>query len=353
MTSENMLEELKESLDRNQEAYIYGAARTAGRVYDFLAELELESRVKGFVVTDMENNPKSLKCLPVISIYKIQNKKAVLIVPHLGTYKEEIQVLLRKLNFQNVCYINKYMSMQKKADEQYVEFERAQIEKWRNGKSLEERENDKKLRDEISEILKKSQPDFGQGNFYQSFERLGIEGERFTVYRLERYGIDNILRQCSSPVSILDIGCNVGFLDMEISAQQASQEALSILGVEYDSSLVEIAKNVCNYLKLENCDFVNSDFKEWVKGNTSKFDLIFSFAIHHWLDLSSNMYVEIVDSLLNEKGFICFESHDLQSGDDKYEVCKKLFVEKRYKILNESHIKDDGIVDREFCILQK
>lgn len=344
-------EELIASLNRSQDIYIYGAAKTAVRIYGLLTELQLEERVRGFAVTDVGKNPDRVMHLPVFSIYHIQNKQAVIVVPHLGTYKEEILNLLTELNFQNICLINRYVGTQEEVDEKYLQFEKTQIEKWKKERNSQEREHDKILRDEISCILKKSQPDFGREKFYQSFERLGIEGERFTLYRLQRYEIDKILSQYSRSVSILDIGCNVGFLDMELAISETKN--ISLLGVEYDAGLVEIANTVRNYLKLTNCNFVQGDFKEWVKQNMVNFDLIFSFAIHHWLDLDPDMYVEIVDSLLNEKGYICFESHDLQSGDDAYEVCRNLFIKKQYKILNEGHIKDDGLVERAFCILQK
>lgn len=348
-----LIEELKEILKRNQNVYIYGAANTAKRVYAFLEELKIKHFVKGFVVTDAEKNPDSVNQLPVFSIYDIDNKQSLIVVPHLGTYKVEIQNLLERLHFKNVCFINKYMQSTEKMDEKYLQFEKEQMERFDKEKTPEERDKEKILKEKIFRLLQDFKPDFGRGKFYQSFERLGIEGERFTLYRKKEYGINELLDRCGRQVSILDIGCNVGFFDMEIVVGMQGKKELMVSGVEYDACLVEIAKIVCDYLKLENCSFINSDFKEWIKNNTLTFDFIFSFAIHHWLDLPSEKYTEILDSLLNQNGYICFESHDLQSGDPEYEICINMLLDRKYKLIKEGNIKDDGIVERKFCILQK
>lgn len=348
-----LLEELKEILNRNQDVYIYGAANTAKKVYTFLETLKIKYPVKGFVVTDSGKNPDSVNQLPVFSIYDIDNRQAVIIVPHLGTYKVEIQNLLEQLNFKNICFIDKYMHTNEKIDEKYIQFEKEQMERFEKGKNPEEKEKEEILREKIFRLLREFKPDFGLGRFYQSFERLGIEGDRFTLYRIKEYGINELLEKCGSQISILDIGCNAGFFDMEIAAGIQGEKELMVSGIEYDACLVKVAKIVSDYLKLKNCSFFNCDFKEWVKDNTSTFDVIFSFAIHHWLDISSDKYVEILDSLLNDGGFFCFESHDLQSGDSEYDVCRNMFLEKKYKLIKEGKIKDDGLVEREFCVLQK
>lgn len=50
--------------------------------------------------------------------------------------------------------------------------------------------------------------------FYQSPEELGIEGQRNTLSRFEKYGLSTILKPS---YKVLDIGCNTGFFAITVS----------------------------------------------------------------------------------------------------------------------------------------
>lgn len=69
--------------------------------------------------------------------------------------------------------------------------------------------------------------------FYQSDPELSIGGLRSTLDRVRLYGLDKAM---FPEMNVLDIGCNVGFLDLEIS-----KYVNSVTGVDIDESFVSVA----------------------------------------------------------------------------------------------------------------
>ncbi len=315
----------------SQDIYIYGAAKTAERIYQFL--LERGGNVKGFLVTEGKANPSQLSGLPVEDIHNFKHKESCILVPHMGTYKEEIDGLLKSLGFRNVHLIAQLMA-------------RTELEENQPVNMCENEGNDRhsKIRKQILEMLQEGLPDFGGVMPYQSLELIGLKGGRSTEKRIEEYGLKEILKPEDD---VLDIGCNSGFFDILVA-----KSVHSVTGVEYDKTLVKVGELVRDYLKVPNCVFYNGDFKKWYKQADKAYDVIFSFAVHHWLDLSPQEYVSILDSLLKGDGYIVFESHTY-GMDEEADQCRRKFQEMGYQIICDKRIKDGDTQEREYILFKR
>lgn len=347
---ENMQEEWKALFDKQGDYYIYGAANTAKHILKAVEDAGMLCKIKGFIVTNGEENPDCVEGFPVIDVHKLEDKHAHILVPHAGVYKRQIDSLLETLGFSNVYSIHKFRTFMingtpHRITDADMDKAKAQEKKYYAAKSPEDREKDAALRKQIIQIRETGQPDFGQGQFYQSFEQIGLTGIRPTLYRIEKYGLKDFLQKGQD---VLDIGCNAGFLDMAIAPL-----VQTVTGVEYDTSLVEVANCVKKYVSMGNCTFINSDFHDWYQSNVQTYDVIFSFAIHHWLNLEPEEYVHRLDKLLRKKGYICFESHDLCVGDYEYEMCLSKWRSMGYITKIEGNILDDGVTKRKYSILWK
>lgn len=80
--------------------------------------------------------------------------------------------------------------------------------------------------------------------------------------------------------------------------------------------------------------------------------MIFSFAIHHWLDMKTSDYAEILNSLLEDKGYLLIECHEYGQDDEFTEVCQEL-ENKGCVLIRDELIKDDGATRREFRMYKK
>lgn len=318
----------------SQDVYVYGAAKTAERIHNFL--LERGGKVKGFLVTEGNDNPSQLLGLPVEDIHVFENKEACVLVPHMGTYKEEIARLLESLGFGNVYMIAQLIARTALEESEDYIF---------SVNMCEENDEHSGIRKQILEILHEGIPDFGGVMPYQSLEMIGLKGGRPTEKRIQEYGLQEILK---AEYDVLDIGCNSGFFDILVAKQ-----VHSVTGVEYDKSLVKVGELVRDYLKVPNCVFYNGDFKEWYKQTDMEtYDVIFSFAIHHWLDLSPQEYCVVLDSLLKEEGYICFESH-IYGMDEEADKCRQKLLEMGYQIICDKKVSDGTSEEREYILFKK
>lgn len=347
----NLLKETGILEASEEKYYIYGAANNAKWLLQMFETIGIVDKIKGFLVTDITENPKILEGLSVFDVHEFKDKKVNVLVPHAGVYKREIFSLLDELEYEKVYSILNlihFMKEEKSAEisDSYMQKAEMWIGELKKSRTEDEKNRIRQLKEKIVEIQKAGNPDFGGFKFYQGFEEIEVQGIRPTRYRILRYGLNDILKE---NYKVLDIGCNSGFLDMAVSDQ-----VYSITGVEYDSTLVSIAECVRKYLKIDNCVFVNADFNEWYKAQKEKYDVIFSFAIHHWLNLKPEEYVERLDDLLKVNGVICMESHDLaRQKDCEYEECIELLLNRKYVIQKQEDIMDDGITHRNFTILYK
>lgn len=345
-----LLQEWNGLLNQYEDVYVYGAANTAKAIMRILNDTGQMNKFRGCLVTNKADNPQKLEGVPVTEIMEFKDKEALILVPHLGTFKIEILKLLNEMGFSNVFEVRKFLELLKNEtpatiDDAYMQRAKKEISCMQKNKLPEELLKEQELLKEICQIRDAGRPDFGGVQFYQSFEYIGIAGQRPSLYRIYKYGLDKIM---NIEKTVLDIGCNSGFLDMSI-APLVNQ----VTGIEYDKALFQIAERVKRFLNRNNCQFINMDFKEWNAGNENKYDIILSLAIHHWLGLTADEYVGVLNNLLNADGYLCLESHDLEMQDIMFEQCLALLRELGYVTVEQGYIQDDGLTKREYLLLQK
>jgi 2-polyprenyl-3-methyl-5-hydroxy-6-metoxy-1,4-benzoquinol methylase len=197
------------------------------------------------------------------------------------------------------------------------------------------------FRDRIYNIFNTEKQQFGRGNFYQSFEKLQIHGQRPTEFRFFKYGLDKYL---DKEYEVLDIGCNCGFFSLYVS-----EYVRHIDGIEFNNTLIDIADITKNYLGINNCSFYCKDFKNFFI--QKKYDVIFSFAVHYWIDMPMVNYSEKLSGLIKENGLIFFESQNIETIDNDYDKLISEFCSDKFIVLHNGEIMDDKNILRKFTIL--
>ncbi len=157
--------------------------------------------------------------------------------------------------------------------------------------------------------------------YYQGYKRIALSGLRMTEDRMQEYNINNYLGKNDL---VLDIGCNTGFLSLEISKYIKNIDAL-----DKNPYLIRIADDVKDFLSISNVNFFATSFEGFQ--TNKKYNIIFSFASHESWDGNSvfdlNQYIQKMSSLLVSDGMLFFETHDIIEEDIKYiiEVIQKFF----------------------------
>ncbi len=199
------------------------------------------------------------------------------------------------------------------------------------------------LESKLLEILNPNEQMFGRGTFYQSFPDLKIQGQRSSSKRFKVYKLDKLLNDKSK---VLDIGCNCGFFSL-ITAKNSQ----IVHSVEPNKTLIKIANLVKDHLKIKNCVFFNSTFDDF--NTNEKFNLIFSFAVHHWVKCSFFKYIKRLSALLEPDGIIIFESHALNSIDRFFLKRIEIFKELGFELKEINEIQEEKDMKRLFGILVK
>ena len=199
------------------------------------------------------------------------------------------------------------------------------------------------LESKLLEILNPNEQMFGRGTFYQSFPDLKIQGQRSSSKRFKVYKLDKLLNDKSK---VLDIGCNCGFFSL-ITAKNSQ----IVHSVEPNKTLIKIANLVKDHLKIKNCVFFNSTFDDF--NTNEKFNLIFSFAVHHWVKCSFFKYIKRLSALLEPDGIIIFESHALNSIDRFFLKRIEIFKDLGFELKEINEIQEKKDMKRLFGILVK
>ncbi len=144
--------------------------------------------------------------------------------------------------------------------------------------------------------------DYGEGYYYQSSAALGITGLRDTDARVASYGLRDLVRGRT----VLEIGCNSGFLSLAIAP-----DATRVLGFEINPYLIAIAERAAQFLAVTNVDFVACAFEDLSTGE--QFDDVLSFANHHTYDGNTRQSLEEYFARCHAHtrpgGRLIFESH--------------------------------------------
>jgi cyclopropane fatty-acyl-phospholipid synthase-like methyltransferase len=153
----------------------------------------------------------------------------------------------------------------------------------------------KKLKQKISKLVTPKSRKKG----YQTYEPLGITGQRPTEERFNLYRIKEILKP---DFEVLDIGCNSGFFSLH-----TSQYVKSVHGVEPNKSLNEACKLLCNYLNVDNVKIFSKRWREFKA--PIRYDLVMSLAVHKWAQMSFGEHIEKIKNMLKPQGYLLIESH--------------------------------------------
>ena len=185
---------------------------------------------------------------------------------------------------------------------------------------------------------KREKLDYGKGFLYQSFENIGIFGLRATNEKI------NMIKKLINinNLDILDIGSNSGFVSIELSI-----EANNVDGVEPNKFILEHGNLLKEYYKLNNINFFNCKFEEFMV--SKNYDIILSFANHSTYDgeteFNLDEYFLKISELLSKKGKLIFESHhpyiekDLTLVEDSI---KKFFNINKVFIYESENFIDNG-----------
>ncbi len=144
--------------------------------------------------------------------------------------------------------------------------------------------------------------DYGEGYFYQSCRAAGITGLRDTEARMRFMDLEARL----AGKSVLEIGCNSGFLSLSLA--DCCRE---VVGFDVNPYLIEIASAVKKHFGKTNCEFLTSSFEELSLDR--RFDAVLSFANHSTYDQMTKQslaeYFGRCHELLEPGGLLVFESH--------------------------------------------
>ena len=188
-------------------------------------------------------------------------------------------------------------------------------------------------RRELIDICESSASEFAGTFFYQSLPILGISGKRDSMERLSAYQVTEYL---DSTYSALDIGCNCGFLDLQIASS-----VKSIKGVDVDDGLIKMAKYAQHHLQIENVSFERRDI--FKKELDEQFDAVFLLSIHatilRYSDMTDVEFVNKILRLVRKNGLIFFESHAYLPGeaDELYDRIRKIFLVNGLDLISYRH----------------
>lgn len=216
------------------------------------------------------------------------------------------------------------------------------------------------LTDRIFGLLDMQNKQWGKpycgGYAYQGYARVGIAGVKPTEERLEGYGF---MPWLNGDMSVLEIGCNNGFMAIELAGRAGIVDA-----VEYNPFLVEIGRITAEALALDNVSFQVADFSNWMPAR--RYDVVLSFANHCTID--GNLAVEFESfvaklwGLTQDGGWLLFESHNVfgagtgAAGDDG-DLDRKFDIMERYFELQDSKMTRAFVpshdIDKLFVVLRR
>ncbi|GEK48171.1 sulfotransferase [Halomonas pacifica] len=198
---------------------------------------------------------------------------------------------------------------------------------------------------------------FSFGDFglpYQGYARVALPGSRPTEARIEAYKLrDHLaaLKEKKGSVSALDIGCNHGFLLLELADQLDHGT-----GFDISPTCIEVGNTVARHLKIDNISLSAQTFESFMAEQPERHDLLIACAVHRWIGLPMPEFGRHLHSLLSKDGLLLLESQGIrrttmteQDFDDKVkQICAKGFEQ-----LDRGALCDDGVNYREFYILRK
>lgn len=176
--------------------------------------------------------------------------------------------------------------------------------------------------------------DYGSGYLYQTSARLGLRGFRKTEARVKQMALDADLLDRA----VLEIGCNTGFLSLELARGTRRYVAFDM-----NPFLVEIGKMSQDFLGGSGIEFQATSV-ELFKSDQA-FDVVLSFANHSTWDgnmtLPLEAYFRKLQAWLVPGGLLCFESHH-PALENKVQVQETLKVMQMFFAIEEQKVLNAG-----------
>lgn len=312
---------------------IYGAGKMGSTALKELQRRNMLNKVVCFCVTDASNQADQRDNIPVLPVNRaaIQYKDACYIISTNFRDYKDIESTLSNYGIENHVKIDTLYYSGIDISKELLDELNAPVEEI----------TPEGFRKTIMSVWGEKQQ-WGT-ELYQSFPDIKVEGSRPTDIRIKEYGLLELL---DSKQDVLDIGCNLGFLDITLA-----KYVKSITGVEYNESMVAIANYTKRYFGVKNVEFCNVDYKAWVKQNKSKYDVIFSFAVHGWLGVEPEDYVTQLLGMLKKGGYIVFESQVKEK--ENYDDYCNCFKRHNLSIMRMGKIEDVKGDERTFTIFNK
>jgi SAM-dependent methyltransferase len=181
---------------------------------------------------------------------------------------------------------------------------------------------------------------------YQGHEALGLLGKRPAQARFAAYGLGPHL---DPRMSVLEMGCNNGFLAIE-----TSERAGHVTAFDVDPAYVAIGRMVSAHLGRTNLDFRVSSVESFTDDRT--FDCVVACAVHGWVSISFQQFVAKILGFLKPGGLLLLESHELDCHPEWAD--QKRFLLGWFDVLREGLIDDvdDGMYAsemREYLVLRR
>lgn len=204
----------------------------------------------------------------------------------------------------------------------------------------------------LNELLLEAQEkwdsyDYGEGYFYQGLEALGITGLRDTDARIHAMDLPSRVRA----KTVLEIGCNAGFLSLGLS-----NLASRIVGFDINPWLIEIGREAARFLDRDNVELITTSFEDFQ--TDERFDVVLSFANHSTYDRNTRQslesYFQRCDDLLAAGGLFLFESHPpAHEGEGLKEVSR--LIDERFRVLETRVLEYGAFLDngRTFIAAEK
>ncbi len=332
------LDEWNEMISKIRGIYIFGAGKVAVKLAELVIHSKKRDQLLGFIVSEKAQNPSSIMGVPVFQMSDDVDKSATVLVSLSEVYHPEIRDKISDAGFNSIVMAHQFYSIDYSKKDKVEHYIEDVIDN-----AIEIPDYLRNYRLEMINKYFESSHSFGGGGFYQSSPLLGIRGTRNTEKRIREYGLLGFL---STDSEVLDIGSNVGFLDLEIASN-----VKSITGLEYSDSLVEIGNDTVKALGMKNVNFIRADYKEWQKSNTHQYDVVMSFAVHGWLEVKPEEYAIQLYKMLKKQGILLFESQQL-STDKLFEAFLEV-MQQCFVTIKKGLLKDDGVTDRMFAVLKK
>lgn len=175
------------------------------------------------------------------------------------------------------------------------------------------------LHHRVEEVLRRQREAYGSyyyfyGYPYQALGILGIYGERGTEERFEAYGLGELVGRDDS---VLDIGCNCGFMALYTSFRTGCRAE----GLDINPYMIEIGMLSTAYLRLSHLVKLHATRIQEFSA-TSPYSVVLSFATH-WTDdenyrVPVREHFERCAGYLEQGGLLIFETHAADVGNPDF-----------------------------------